>query len=48
MQKYKLSKEEIIDKLINYNKEKEYSNVKNCFGRIHNAILNKNLDENSC
>ena len=40
-----LSKEEIIDKLINYNKEKEYSNVKNLFWMYTNAILNKNLDE---
>ena len=40
-----LSKEEIIDKLINYNKEKEYSNVKNLFWMYTNEILNKNLDE---
>ena len=40
-----LSKEEIIDELINYNKEKEYPNVKNLFWMYTNAILNKNLDE---
>ena len=40
-----LSKEEIIDELISYNKEKEYPNVKNLFWMYTNAILNKNLDE---
>tara|TARA_Y100000591_G_C21813899_1_gene689508 strand:- start:699 stop:1856 length:1158 start_codon:yes stop_codon:yes gene_type:complete len=40
-----LSKEEIIDKLINYNKENDYSNIKNLFWMYTNAILNKNLDE---
>ena len=40
-----LSKEEIIDKLINYNREKDYSNIKNLFWMYTNAILNKNLDE---
>ncbi len=40
-----LSKEEIIKKLKNYNKENESFNKKNLFWMYTNAILNKNLDE---
>ncbi len=40
-----LSKEEIINKLINYNNEKDYSNKTDLFWMYTNAILNKNLDE---
>jgi len=40
-----LSKEEIIQKLKNYNKENNHFNKKNLFWMYTNAILNKNLDE---
>ena len=40
-----LSKEEIIQKLRNYNKENNHFNKKNLFWMYTNAILNKNLDE---
>ena len=40
-----LSKEDIINKLINYNNEKDYSNKTDLFWMYTNAILNKNLDE---
>ena len=38
------SKKEIIEKLINYNKEKDLIK-KNLFWMYTNAILNKNMDE---
>lgn len=40
-----LSKEEIIQKLKNYNKENNHFNKKSLFWMYTNAILNKNLDE---
>ena len=40
-----LSKEEIINKLMNYNKAKGHSDKKDLFWIYTNAILNKNLDE---
>ncbi len=40
-----LSKDELIEKLINYNNEKEFTNKTELFWIYTNAILNKNLDE---
>ncbi len=40
-----LSKEDIIIKLLNYNKKKDYFDKQNLFWMYTNAILNKNLDE---
>ena len=40
-----LSKEEIINKLIDYNKENNYLNKEDLFWIYTNAILNKNFDE---
>ncbi len=40
-----LSKEKIIEKLLNYKNEKNYSNKTDLFWMYTNAILNKNLDE---
>ena len=40
-----LSKDEIINKLMNYDKEKAYANKQNLFWIYTNAILNKNFDE---
>ena len=42
---YSLSKDELIEKLINYNTEKEFTNKIELFWMYTNAILNKNLDE---
>ena len=40
-----LSKDELIEKLINYNNEKEFTNKTDLFWIYTNAILNKNLEE---
>tara|TARA_B100001057_G_C22808872_1_gene934573 strand:+ start:684 stop:1838 length:1155 start_codon:yes stop_codon:yes gene_type:complete len=40
-----LSKNELIEKLINYKNEKEYANKTDLFWIYTNAILNKNIDE---
>ena len=40
-----LSKDELIEKLINYNNEKEFTNKTDLFWMYTNAILNKNLEE---
>ncbi len=40
-----LAKDEIIEKLKNYDKENDYFDKKNLFWMYTNAILNKNLDE---
>ena len=42
---YSLSKEELIEKLINYNTEKKFTDKIELFWTYTNAILNKNLDE---
>ena len=42
---YSLSKDELIEKLINYNTEKEFTDKIELFWTYTNAILNKNLDE---
>ncbi len=40
-----LSKDELIERLINYNNEKEITNKTDLFWMYTNAILNKNLEE---
>ena len=40
-----LSKDELIEKLINYKNEKEFKNKVDLFWIYTNAILNKNMDE---